>query len=200
MNDADLLAELRRRLPAARRQLEQSLGNIPGSGGAGSKGGHSDRTGLAATALADGDSDDIAARDLVDLERIEVRLVTRLRAGQPVTRDLTHLADLVARWTPTTAALDRIAAGPGTTTGADGCISCAKVPDSQGRPTFSPQHPGLANCQQCHADLRRVRARDTHRYVTLNPPAVIRWRRTRSDRRLTDDILDDLLSGKLIVP
>ena len=95
-DDADVLSDVRRRLPAAREAILRAVGDIPASGGSGGTGGVSDRTGRLACAVIEGV--DAAYRDLGRLTSIE--WANRTHGG--VTRhQLDVLLELCDRWAPT---------------------------------------------------------------------------------------------------
>jgi hypothetical protein len=155
-SDAEMLEEVRRRLPMARAKLAEALPDMPTSGGGGGSG-TSDRTGGIATAIMD-NANDQAWADWHDLERIERIIIERCRTGQTITRPLAQLLDIVNRWAPTDKrrraleANQRDAANDLLNRHNDqgNCTSCKQVPGAYG----TPHSRGL--CKTCDRWLQRV--------------------------------------------
>ncbi len=200
MTDLDDLRALAPRIPKARAAADAAL---PGYGthsdGPGS--GHGDRT--VTLALKETMANDRAVHDLHRLSILApnnstARLERFHHAGCTITRQVSELHDIVTRWAPTERMVEGLR-GETLGKGDDGCVSCAKVNDSLGRPLYSERHPGLKVCQRCHRDLKRVRARAKFEQAEVVPACVLRWReRHPAETRLTEDILDGLLSGRIV--
>lgn len=193
---ADLLSEARRRLPAARDALAAATGDIPPAGGSGGGSGTSDRTGRLALAIIDGT--DNAVTDSSYLDRLEKICIARCKAGQDIDHQLRQILDICDRWAPDPrrkAALDANLRAAAEGKGDDGCNSHARVKDHKGVPRYEERHPGLAVCQTCHRDLRRVRARDRYADAVMVPLVVVQWRERHPGKNLSDAILDRLLAG-----
>lgn len=171
----------RHRLARALAAIDHATANIPTAGGSGRAATTPDPTGRLAT------TPDPAINALDQLTHLEQRIIHRARLGQPITRELDQLDDLLARWEPPTgyhhATLTAIAAGQG----ADGCASCHRI----GR--WAERHPGLATCQRCHRDLARIRAIDGHDNAEQVPMSVLAWRHANDGKPLSDDRLRNIL-------
>lgn len=189
------------RIRETEARLIDYVGDMPSTEGSGGKGTHSDRTGSLAFRFAkiqrraEGDPHpDPAFRDLMDLRRIRQRITARTSTS----RDERDADNICHRWQPLTenqAARLRAESGAGD----PGCRSHARVTGPSGRPMYEPCHPGLNNCQWCTRTLARIVLRDGHGADDMVHPPVIRWREKNPDSRLTDDMLDRLLSGKVVV-
>jgi hypothetical protein len=195
----------RTRIATVRARLEEMSGEMPSSSGGGGKGGHSDRTGSLAFRHRINPNDpewghlaDVAAAASRELDRLERTIILRAENGEPTSRMVARLDDLLAQWEPLTNWQQSSLQSETALVGELGCVSCRRVEDSLGRPLWSPVHDRMDVCLRCHRDLKRQRARDGHIEDVLVHTAVIRWRDRHGDRRLTDQVLDDLLSGKLI--
>ena len=198
MDDAHLLSEARRRLPAARTALQQCIGDIPAaSGGTWASSGVSDRPGRLALTVIDGR--DQAITDSRRLDHLMKLMAARCRRSESLTRQLTEVVDICDRWAPTErrkAALEANLRDAAEGKGDDGCISCARTRDHRGAPVYAEQHPGLKICKSCYDTLRRVRARDRFINAELVPLSVLNWRQRHPGKNLSDAVLDRLLIGQ----
>ena len=157
-SDVEMLGELNRRLPTARRKLQECLPDMPASGGGGGSG-TSDRTGRIAVAILDAGSDQAWA-DWHTIDRIERTIIDRCRNDQPIGRQLAQLLDIVDRWAPTPRrrqALERNqrdAANDLLNRHDDhgNCVSCARDPKSFGEPF----RRGL--CVNCYRRIEHINA------------------------------------------
>ncbi len=157
-SDVEMLGEARRRLPEARRKLQECLPDMPAAGGGGGSG-TSDRTGRIAVAVMEAGSDQ-AWTDWHTLDRIERAIIDRCRNDQPIGRQLAQLLDIVDRWAPTPRrrqALERNqrdAANDLLNRHDDhgNCTSCKQVPGAYG----TPHARGL--CKTCDRWLQRILA------------------------------------------
>ena len=195
-SDVEMLGELNRRLPTARRKLQECLPDMPASGGGGGSG-TSDRTGRIAVAVMEAGSDQ-AWTDWHTIDRIERTIIDRCRHDQPIGRQLAQLLDIVDRWAPTNKrrqALDTGLRAAAEGKGDDGCHSCARVKDSRGLPLYSDQHPGLVICKSCYDMLRRVRAHDRYVEAELVPVVVIEWQQRHAGKNVSPTILERLLTS-----
>jgi len=195
----------RERIAVVRARLEEMSGEMPSASGGGGKGTHSDRTGSLAFRHRINPDDpeyghlaDVAAAASRELDRLETIIITRAEKGEPTSRMVARLDDLLAQWEPLTNWQQSSLQSETALVGELGCVSCARVEDSLGRKLWSPKHDGMDVCLRCHRDLKRQRARDGHDEDGMVHTSVIRWRDRHGDRRLTDQVLDDLLSGKLV--
>ena len=100
MDDADLLSDLARRLPAAREAIDRHIGNIPSAAGSTRASGTSDRTGSMACKLLSSVDADVAWRDDKELDRLERIVIHQARTGQAITRTLDSMLVIVNRWNP----------------------------------------------------------------------------------------------------
>jgi hypothetical protein len=158
MDDAEILRDIARRLPAARKALASAVGDIPASGAHSGTHGVSDRTGRLALAVIDGR--DQALTDSRQLDRLMIVLKVRCRNGRPITRQLLDVQTIVDRWAPTPRrrqALEqnlRAAADDLLNKHDDhgNCESCKRVPGAWGE----PHRRGL--CKTCARHLDRVTA------------------------------------------
>lgn len=161
MDDATLLADARRRLPAAREALRRAVGDMPASGGSGGTSGPCINGGpTARLALALIDGQDQAITDSRRLDHLVMLMAARCRRGQPLTRQLSEVIDICDRWAPSERrrrALDanlRAAADDLLNKHDDhgNCDSCKRVPGAWGE----PHRQGL--CKTCARHLDRVHA------------------------------------------
>lgn len=151
-----MLAEVRRRLPAARTALARATGDMPASGGTGGASGPSDRTGRIAIAIIEGI--DQAWNDSTELDRLERIIIARCKTGAPWKRELAHILDIIDRWAPTPTRRQKLndnlraAAGDmlNKTDDHGNCNSCKRVPGAYG----TPHARGL--CKTCDRWLQRT--------------------------------------------
>ena len=139
---------------------------------------------------------DEAEQDLAQLNHL-VRVVKHRHAdGYDCTYQLQQLKIIINRWVPNSDTANYVARR--TPTPDDGCVSCARVKNSQGDPAWSPRHTRSLLCQTCITDLRRVRARKGHDQAEKVPVAIVQWRHAHTGRQLREDTLDRLLSQRIV--
>jgi hypothetical protein len=156
VDDAELLSEARRRLPAARKALAECIGDIPAATGGTGASGVSDRTGRLALTLIEGR--DAAVADSDQLNMLMADMMRRCQQSKPIGRQLAQALDIIDRWAPTPkrrAALEanqRAAANDLLNRHDDhgNCTSCARDPKS-----FKEQfRRGL--CVNCYRRVERI--------------------------------------------
>lgn len=195
MDDADLLSEARRRLPAARTAIHRHIGNIPAAGGGTRASGTSDRTGSIACKLATAIDADQAWRDDAELDRLELQAIARLQAGTSITRTLQDILRIVDRWAPDPKRKQVLEDGLRAAANDDlnyrgdinNCDSCRRDPGSYGEPF----RRGL--CVNCY---RRV-ARIVELYdvdITMPPVDLVRLFRERG--KVTDHDIHRVMAGQ----
>jgi hypothetical protein len=162
---AELLAILQRQLPVAWQLLGECQPGYPsgGDGGPSSLGDHSDRTGNLATTS----HNDVARRDLDDLDRLLVR----------ITEDVVATADIVRRWQPPTRKWREALATEAAASYRDtDCRSCLRVG------VLTPRrHEGGSLCRRCQ---------DYAREVGADMPPVWLVDKAATGRRITTADLD----------
>jgi len=156
VDDLTMLAEARRRLPAARTALAAAIGDMPCSGTSQGGSGTSDRTGRIALGIIDGV--DQAWTDSRELDRLERIIISKCNAGTSWTYLLPRVLDIIDRWAPTPSRkrkLDdnlRAAASDLLNKSEDhgNCRSCARDPKSY----TDPFRRGL--CVNCYRRVERI--------------------------------------------
>lgn len=193
MDDADLLSEARRRLPAARTAIHRHIGNIPAAGGGTRASGTSDRTGSIACKLATAIDADQAWRDDAELDRLELQAIARLQAGTSITRTLQDILRIVDRWAPDPKRKQVLEDGLRAAANDDlnyrgdinNCRSCARIPGQWG----DPHRQGM--CKRCDHTLARITELYYHDYDM--PPRELLAR--CQGRRITNGDIANAMHG-----
>lgn len=190
MNTADMLSDVRRRLPAARNAILCAVGDMPSRGGSeGVSGGGTGEWGPTVT-IAMNCHRDQAYKDLGRLTELEWANRTQ---GGLTSHQLEQLFDLCNRWAPDgkrrqvledglrAAANDELNYRGDT----NNCRSCARVPGQWG----DPHRQGL--CKRCDHTLARITEMYEHDYDM--PPRELLER--TCGRKITNGDITNAMHG-----